>query len=192
MATVLQEWGLTWCRECVFGMCVCSRTFVCECTCKHGHTCADKHSLQSRSQRRSSQRRSGGVGGLGGVGRVDMSRDEKESLISRVENIRAHVCGALLCVICVHLRNATEQTAPSAGLILSTTNRESVVSATKDTLRISVHVLFKATLEKGVCMATAHTEGLHHDAKLLYADFSSDVGHPGCRVILRSGVLLWQ
>lgn len=92
----------------------------------------------------------------------------------------------------VHLRNATQQTAPSAGLILSATDREAVVSATKDTLRISVHVLFKATLEKGVCMATAHSEALHHDAKLLYADFSSDVGHPGCRVILRFGVLLWQ
>lgn len=133
----------------------------------------------------------GGVGEGWGWG-VDVSQDEKESLISREENIRAHVCGARLCVISVHLRNATQQTAPSAGLILSATDRESVVSATRDTLRISVHVLFKATLEKGVCMATAHSEGLHHDAKLLYADFSSNVGHPGCRVILRIAVLLWQ
>lgn len=95
-------------------------------------------------------------------------------------------------MISVHLRSAAQQTAPSAGLILSATDRESVVSATKDTLRSSVRVLFKATLEKGVCMATAHSEDLHHDAKLLYAGFYSDVGHPGCRVILRFGVLLWQ
>lgn len=52
-----------------------------------------------------------------------------------------------LCVFSVHLRNTTNPTAPSAGLILSATDRESVASATKDTPRITVHVLFKATLE---------------------------------------------